>query len=198
MGFFDAALFDGKTFGGWTTASGRPVGEGWEVTPAGEIHCLGQNKGDLVTARDYLSFELNFEWKLAPNANGGVKYRWGKYGGQQIGIEYQLLDDPQGRDGGKHATASVYDLIAPDPRLRAKPALEWNRSRILARGPRIEHWLNGKRAASVELGKPAWDAALAASKFKNAKDFGTLPGKVLLQDHGGECWFRNLRLRELG
>ena len=135
MGFFDAALFDGKTFGGWTTASGGPVGEGWEVTPAGEIHCLGKNKGDLVTVRDYLDFDLSFEWKIALSANGGVKYRWGKYGGQRIGIEYQLLDDPQNRDGGKHATASVYDLIPPDPRVRARPTGEWNRSRVLARGP---------------------------------------------------------------
>ena len=66
------------------------------------------------------------------------------------------------------------------------------------RGARIEHWLNGKRAASAELDKPEWRVALAASKFRDAPDFGTLPGRILLQDHGGETWFRDLRLRERG
>ena len=193
----ETPLFDGKTFAGWTTTGGKPVGMGWEITPAGEIHCLGQRKGDIVTEREFLNIELSFEWCIVAKANSGLKYRWGRYGNQSIGIEYQMLDDPEGKDGGIHATASIYDLIPPDPRVRMRPVGEWNQSRIRARGPKLEHWLNGKRVAMIVQTSPQWRKVLEASKFKDAPDFGARPGKILLQDHGGEAWFRKLVLKEL-
>jgi hypothetical protein len=41
-------------------------------------------------------------------------------------------------------------------------------------------------------------AAVAKSKFKNVKDFGTkIKGHILLTDHHDEASFRNLKIREL-
>ena len=41
--------------------------------------------------------------------------------------------------------------------------------------------------------------ALAKSKFKDVEPvFGLVPkGRILLQDHGTEVWFRNIKIRTL-
>ncbi|WP_309714968.1 DUF1080 domain-containing protein [Armatimonas sp.] len=191
-----APLFDGKTLTGWTTSTGKPVTTGWEVQD-GTLH-RAMRGGDILTEKEYASFDLSFEWKIAPGVNSGLKYHYGKYGQKTLGIEYQLVDAGQKADNqGKHAPGSIYDLFAADPKVLPKPAGEWNTSRIIVNGKKITHLLNGKKTAEVTMGSDEWKAALAKSKFKDAEDFGTKPGKILLQDHGGEVWFRNLKLTEL-
>ena len=49
-----------------------------------------------------------------------------------------------------------------------------------------------------ECGSQATQAAVAASKFKNTAGFGNhVKAHLLLQDHTGHVWFRNLKIREL-
>ncbi|MCX6365737.1 MAG: DUF1080 domain-containing protein [Armatimonadetes bacterium] len=190
------SLFDGKTLTGWTTPAGKPITIGWEVQD-GTIHRSARG-GDIVSEKEYTSFDLSFEWKVAPGVNSGLKYHYGKYGQKTLGIEYQLVDAGQKADNqGKHAPGSIYDLFAADPKVLPKPAGEWNTSRIIVNGKKITHYLNGKITAKATQGSDEWKAALAKSKFNDAEDFGTKPGKILLQDHGGEVWFRNLKLTEL-
>ena len=190
------SLFDGKTLTGWTTPAGKPVTMGWEVQD-GTLHRASRG-GDIVSEKDYANFDLSFEWKIAPGVNSGLKYHYGKYGTKTIGIEYQLVDASGKADNqGKHAVGSIYDLFAADPKVPSKPAGEWNTSRIVVNGAKITHYLNGKVTATVTQGSDEWKAALAKSKFNDSADFGTKPGKILLQDHGGEVWFRNLKLTEL-
>ncbi len=191
-------LFDGATFTGWTLASGAPVGAGWEVKD-GAIH-RKEKGGDIVTAGEYLNFELEFEWKVAPGANSGLKYRVSEYAGaKNIGLEHQVLDDAGHANGKvpKTTAGSIYELVAPGANKKLKPVGEWNSSKIIANGNSIEHWLNGEKIVSVTIGSDEWKAALATSKFKKAADFGTKKGKILLQDHGDEAWFRNIKIKEL-
>ena len=63
-----------------------------------------------------------------------------------------------------HLAGSVYDLYAA-PKDAARPANEWNQTRILAKGNHVEHWLNGKKVASYDVGSADWNAAIKASKF---------------------------------
>ena len=195
-------LFDGETTAGWRSFKTPEFPEaGWEVTDGCLHHLARGGGGDIMTERAFGDFELEFEWKVAAGANSGVKYRVGGPEVRQsvLGPEYQLLDDAGHPNGTKPKTsaASLYDVLAPGEKQLA-PVGEFNRSRIVARGSRIEHWLNGVRVIKTELGSEAWKEAIAASKFAGmASFFATGSGHIALQDHGDEVWFRDLRLREL-
>ena len=50
----------------------------------------------------------------------------------------------------------------------------------------------------ITVGTPEWKTALAQSKFRNAKGFAeNAKGPLMLQDHGSEVWYREIRLKEL-
>lgn len=193
------SLFDGQSFEGWRTLTGKPVTVGWEVRD-GAIR-RGGIGGDILTAGEWADFELEFEWKVTRGANSGVKYRVGEYApaGRDIGPEFQILDDAAHSDGAdpKRSAGAIYDIVPAATTKKLRAVGEWNQSRVVARGSRLEHWLNGEKIVDVDLDSPEWRAALAGSKFKAAADFGTRKGHILLQDHGDEVWYRALRIREL-
>ena len=195
-------LFDGKTLNGWTTLSGEPVPEGWEVVN-GELHLSldSQRPGPIVTSREYTNFELMFEWRIAPGGNNGIKYRVRDYDGRVLGTEYQIIDQESRRNPltPNQRTGAIYGLYEPAPDcFFLRPAGEYNDSRIVVCGRRIEHWLNGQRITTATVGSDAWMKRVANSKFANADGFGQYPtGKIMLTDHNSEVWFRYIVLRPL-
>ena len=79
-----------------------------------------------------------------------------------------------------------------------KAAGQRNEGRILVQGNRVEHWLNGAKVIEYELGSAALKAAKAKSKFKDVAGWGEkIKGHILLQDHGDEVSYQNLRIRDL-
>jgi hypothetical protein len=197
-------LFDGKTTNGWHgfKKPGFPA-KGWVVEEGCLHHLKNGGGGDIITAEQYSDFELQFEWKIGAGANSGVKYLILESRSGPIGIEYQLLDDAsfanrEGKPGSKWCSGSAYDLLPENPAAKALPVGEFNTSRIVLHGKHVEHWLNGVKSAEFELESDAFKTAIANSKFKKEPDFGKkAPGHILLQDHGGEVWFRNIKLRKL-
>jgi hypothetical protein len=77
---------------------------------------------------------------------------------------------------------------------------EWNRTRIIAKGSHVEHWLNGVKLLEYELWSPDWETKVKSSKFAMYPNFGRAKkGHIGLQgDHSGALAFRNIRLREIG
>ena len=180
----------------------------WTVEPDGSLHHAPGNgswgKQDLVSDdAGYQNFVLEFDWKVGNSANSGVFYRikdnqpmpW------TSGFEHQILDD-DGFKGGKetaiHRCGALYSIIAPNDQKALKPVGEWNTSRIVADGKHLEHWLNGKCIVRVDLDSPEYKKAFANSEWKGDPAKGAAPnGCIGLQDHGGEVWYRNIRVQEL-
>lgn len=190
-----ASPFDGKSLAGWTTQDGKPVTQGWEVVD-GVIHLKkeGKRAGHIVTAQEYGDFDLSFEWKIAERGNSGIKYRVRSYGGKVLGCEYQVYDDAatKGKVKPKGSAGALYDLYEPNDLKHLKPAGEYNQARIVVKGNKIEHWLNGQLIVSATVGDEDWQRRVAASKFNDVPDFGLNPrGKLMLTDHGSEVWYRN-------
>lgn len=194
-------LFDGKTTAGWRgIGKGEFPAKGWVVEDGVLKHISKGGGGDIVTSEDYESFELTWEWKIGQAANSGVKYNLPDPE-QNIGCEYQIIDDekhPDGLRGGKsHQTAGLYDLIAPADR-KTNAIGEWNSSRLIVKGNHVEHWLNGVKTVEFEFGSEALKALIAKSKYKKVPGFGEKKkSPILLQDHEDEISFRSIKLREL-
>jgi len=194
-------LFNGKDLDGWV-ANGKtaPPEKGWVVEQGILKHVDKGGGGDIVTKESFEDFELTWDWKVAPAANGGLKYNLPdpKKG---IGCEYQLIDDagnPDGQRGGRsHQTASLYDVIEPAAAAKTKPIGEWNSSRILVKGNHAEHWLNGMKTVEFEFGSEELKAGVAKSKFKSTPGWGIkTKSPILLQDHGDEISFRSIKIRK--
>jgi len=157
---------------------------------------------DIVTQDQYGDFELEFDWKIHKGGNAGVFYR-GTEEFQKIYFtapEYQLLDDANAPDGKSRLTSAGADYaLYPAPAGVVKPADQWNSSRIVARGPHVEHWLNGEKLLEYEVGSADWEAKLKQSKFATWPKYGRISrGHVGIQgDHDGELAISNMRIRAL-
>lgn len=192
------ALFHGESTDQWMNAgSGKFPTKGWTIED-GCLKCAPKGGGgDIITRGTYEQFDFRFEWKVAKGANSGVKYFIIRERGS-LGHEYQVIDDAGYPHGGKHSTASFYDVLAPAKDKPIKPAGEFNTSRIVVKGQTVKHFLNGKVVLTYKLGSDEVKAAVARSKFRKLDVFGVrLAGHILLQDHGGEVWYRNIRIRDL-
>jgi hypothetical protein len=158
-------------------------------------------RADLITRAQYGDFELRLEWKVTPGGNSGVMFRVSEDSERSYhtGPEMQILDNAGHRDGGNPltSTGSNYALHAP-VRDVTRPVGDWNEVRIVARGPHVEHWLNGVKVVEYELWSADWKAKVAASKFAQWPRYGlNETGHLALQDHDDEVWFRNVMVRRL-
>lgn len=188
--------FDGRSFDGWTTTDGKPVGKEWEIVD-GVIHLIRQppRRSHIVTADEFGDFDLSFEWKIAPRGNSGIKYRVRAYDGRWLGCEYQMYDDERGaKTAPRHCSGALYDLYEPDRTTALRPAGEYNSGRIVVRVDSVEHWLNGELVVSATVGDADWEKRVAASKFNDTPGFArNRNGRLMLTDHGAEVWFRVIR-----
>jgi len=190
-------LFDGKTTAGWR-GYGRPdfPKRGWVVEDGCLYLTAGGGGGNIITVDQFTDFELEWEWRISPKGNNGIKYLVTEARPASPGHEYQMIDDATAA-GPKHQTASFYDVLPTQTKTHVNPPGTWNLSRLVIRGRQVEHWLNGEKVLAYELGSPEVQAAIAKSKFKDARGFGEkIKGPILLTDHQGATWFRNIRIRE--
>ena len=127
-------LFNGKTFAGWEDPTRKsPPGDSFTI----EDGCLKSTSHpriveDLFTKNSYADFELQFDWKISPGGNSGVKYliqdrvflldeklprfedqvndamktprtdRPGKGQEYVIGFEYQITDNSANSDASRN------------------------------------------------------------------------------------------------
>jgi hypothetical protein len=213
------SLFDGHSFAGWRGVGLDSIPAGWTIED-GTIHKLpsgavptapdGQplEGGDLMTVGTYRNFELVLEWKISPAGNSGIKYNVSEAMSTAsppvhaaLGFEYQVLDDerhPDAKNGPNRTAGALYDIFAPAADKPLHPVGSFNEARIVFHHGHGEHWLNGVKILKFDLGSAAFDSAYAHSKFVPIQGFAQQrDGHIVLQDHGDEVWFRNIKIREL-
>ncbi len=190
----------GATTAAWRGYRMDRLPDGWIV--ADGVLAKEKPVGDIVSVDQFGDFELELEWKISSGGNSGIFYR-GTEAEQKIywtAPEYQLLDDIDASDNKSRLTsAGAMYALYPSPAGHLKPVGEWNRTRIVANGAHVEHWLNGVKVLEYELWSPDWEAKVKGSKFGAWPGFGrSAKGHLALQgDHEGALAFRNIRIREL-
>jgi hypothetical protein len=148
----------------------------------------------LVSEHEYRDFELLLEFKADLQLNSGVQVRssvrggFDKRDGVVNGPQVEIDPSPRAYTAGLYDESRrgwLYRMIDAPYARRAFRLGDWNRLRILARGPHIQTWINGVPAA-------------------DAFDEFDLRGHLALQVHGvgadaqpHEVRFRNIRIREL-
>ncbi len=204
------SLFDGKSMNGWHKFNGGAAGSAWQAKD-GVLHFLPKEMsgwqathgGDIVTDQEFENFHLKLEWKISANGNSGImfmvnespkyQYAW------NTGPEMQVLDNDGHADGkiNKHRAGDLYDLLACKKET-VKPVGEWNLAEIIMNRGKLQLRLNGTTVVETSYGDDAWRNMLAKSKFKSMPDFGTYSkGRIALQDHGNEVWYRNIMIKQL-
>lgn len=221
------SLFDGESLNGWRGLGRDRIPEDHWVVEEGTIRKVATDDvaraddgqpvagGDLLYDQHFENFEFRFEWKVSPGANSGIKYNVSEemstsnspeYGA--LGFEYQVLDDdehPDAQNDPNRWAAGLYDLIPPGSNAELEPVGSWNTGRIIFNGNRGEHWLNGEKVLEYELETHMMNRLLKTSKWGELGDGTHIPdfdtrrssGYIVLQDHGDDVWYRDIKIREL-
>jgi hypothetical protein len=203
-------LFDGKTLKGWHKYGEQSIGAAWQVDDQA-IHLnvsdkadwQAKNGGDILSQDAFDNFHLQLDWKVAEKGNSGIifyvhedpnqyKYPW------MTGPEMQVLDNEGHPDSKiiKHRAGDLYDLITAKETV--KKAGEWNHAEIIANKGHLQFFLNGEKVLETTMWDDNWRGMIAASKFHEFPGFGTYQkGKLCLQDHGDNVWFKNIKIKSL-
>ena len=193
------SLFDGKTLNGWIQKNGLATYRVEDGTIVGKSEVNSPNSF-LCTEKDYGDFELTFDVKLFnPELNSGVQIRsqtkapengekFGRVNGPQVEI---AAGNDTGSDSGYIYGEACGGWMSPDAKRVFHKALkptDWNSYRIVAKGPRIQTWINGQQI----------DDLVDNAKFKTHPK-----GFIGLQVHGVgdkgpyQVAWRNIRLKHL-
>jgi hypothetical protein len=193
------SLFNGENLDGWVQKNGKAdywVEDGMIIGQTTK----GSPNSFLCTKKEYDDFELVFEVKLFDNElNSGVQIRSktrkaglfkksGRVNGPQVEIE--ASGDEGAEAGYLYAEAAGGWMTPDDKRVPHKTFKdgEWNKYRVVAKGPRIQVWINGKQISDL----------VDEDMYESHPE-----GFIGLQVHGVgnrgpfEVAWRNIKIREL-
>jgi hypothetical protein len=192
-------LFDGKTLEGWIQKNGTATYRVEDGTIIGKTD-PGSPNSFLCTQQEYGDFELELDVKLLNNElNSGVQIRsqtkdaakgeaFGRVNGPQVEIE---AAGEKGSEAGYVYGEACGGWMTPKDRLKPHKTFkdgEWNHYRIVAKGSRIQTWINGQAVEDLT------DEAKFESHPK---------GFIALQVHGVkgkgpfEVVWKNIRIKVL-
>ncbi len=192
-------LFDGKTLDGWMTSSEKPSKRPVED---GSLNPHKSGGYMLVHKQKWENFTLSLDFKISKKCNSGVFVRTASLTprpGKDVGFNgiEVAIDDTTG--AGYHDTGALYDLTKPT-KAAMKPVGEWNHLVVTCDKSVIEVELNGEQVTRANLDRftaPFKRPDGTPHKFDVAYKDHPRSGYIGLQDHGADCWFKNIKLKQL-
>lgn len=194
-------LFDGHSIQGWTVKSGKAAYTVEDGAIVGRT-VDGSPNSFLCSPKEYGDFELEFEVKVSDGLNSGVQIRSSlkdldkdQFGGRVNGPQVEIESGP-GQAGYIYGEATGLGWLSPKPKNDEPGSAhaffkngEWNHYRVVAKGARIQTWINGQ---------PVDDLTHEEIYKSHPK------GLIGLQVHGikkgtgpFEVRWRNLKIKEL-
>jgi len=159
----------------------------------GVLHIPGVSGTKYIAymGEEYGDFTLHVEFKVAPGANSGVMFRASEADPVYAGMEIQVYDSFEQRPH-HYGCGALYDVATPmlNP---SRPAGEWNSYDLTCKGGNIQLVFNGFLVLDVDTDK----LTMPIGKFDTP--YAELPeaGYLMVQDHGDEVWYRDMRIKKL-
>ncbi len=195
-------MFNGKSLAGWTQKNGYATYKVVDGAIMGTT-AEGSPNSFLCSVKEYGDFEFEFEVKVSNELNSGVQirsqtkagkdntvYNTGRVNGPQVEIE---ASGAKGAEAGYvYGEATGRGWLTPPERLVPHKHFKdgkWNKYRIVAKGPRIQTFINDQKIEDIT------DKEIFATHAK---------GFIGLQVHGVRkgsvpyhVMWRNLRIKEI-
>jgi hypothetical protein len=192
-------LFDGKSLENWMNSKSEP-----SLRPV-ENGCINPHKCGaymVVHKQQWENFVLSTDFKITPHCNTGIFVHTSSLTappGRDVGwngLEIAIDDTP---GSGYHDTGAIYDLVKPS-RQMMKPVGEWNHIVIRCDRNIIAVNFNGEDVTRMDLDRftePYLRPDGSPHKFDLVFRDRPRKGYIGLQDHGGDCWYKNIKLKPL-
>lgn len=192
-------LFDGKTLAGWMTSSRKPGARPVEESSINPHKCGGYM---MIHEKTWGDYKLSLEFRISPGCNSGIFVRtWPltPREGKDVGFNGLEIAIDDTREAGFHDTGAIYDLVKPKKNAM-KPAGDWNHIVITSRQSVVEVELNGEQVTRIDFDEwtePNKRPDGSAHKFDVIYRDHPRSGYIGLQDHGKDCWYKNIKLLPL-
>lgn len=190
-------LFDGHT--NWKTST---FGASKSPVQDGALNPHGSGGYMVIYEEPCENFRLALDFKLSKGCNSGIflrtmplRPRPGKDVGFN-GLEVALDDTTT---AGFTDSGAIYDLAKPS-RNAMRPVGEWNHIEITCDKSVIDVVLNGEHVTHLDLDQftePNKRPDGTPHKFDIAYKNHPRRGYIGLQDHGANCWYKNIKLKKL-
>jgi hypothetical protein len=193
-------LFDGKSLAGWITSSKQPS---LKPVEEGSINPHGSGGYMMIHEKQWSDFVLTLDFKISKGCNSGIfirTYPLEPRPGKDVGFNgIEIAIDDTAPSADYHDTGAIYDLAKPTKNAM-KPVGEWNHIEITCNRNLIVVVLNSEQVTRIDLDEwtqPNRRPDGSPHKFDIAYKSHPRKGYIGLQDHGSNCWFKNIKLKPL-
>lgn len=192
-------LFDGQSTKGWMSPKEKPLDQKHVQDGSLNPHPCDYM---LVYEKPLENYKLSLDFKISPKCNSGIFVRTFPLAprpGKDVGFNgiEVAIDDTTTAD--YHDTGAIYDLSKPTKNAM-KPVGEWNHIEITNDRNLLTVALNGEQVNRIDFDQ--WTEINkrpdgSPHKFDVAYKNHPRKGYIGLQDHGGNCWYKNIKLLQM-
>jgi hypothetical protein len=193
-------LFDAKTTNGWVSIKNEPLPQSHVQDGSLNPHPCNYM---LVYEKPLTNYVLSLDFKISQGCNSGIFFRTSSLTpkpGYDVGFNGLEVAIDDTTTAGFHDTGAIYDLVRPKKNAM-KPAGEWNHLVLSSKDNLVTVDINGQRVNQMDFNE--WpdpgkrpDGSNHKFRFIAYKDHPRT-GYIGLQDHGSDCWYKNIKLKVL-